>query len=560
MIKLFIEQYKVEVSMIDDLRVIKKYFGEEMMHYCRSSFPTILEQSGILSKILLDNFEPQKFLYKDLMEQGSLDEFKEYIYIIFDNTYRIKQSENICSKTPKELLESVGYDFYECHNEEEIQSFKKYYAKKEKLCTFNGDRLDRCYVFFAVKKNVEQINREDFKIPDRQDEYGTSVISIQFTRDDAHILSIKNRYNHSVPNSDATYSNNLDNIVRGLTYSFEKYYDLCQKYKGGFELLGYVKANDGKFYKYNHEINNIYYCPNNIIIDNFEIKRYLHEQYVIMDNYILDLRQKTIKLYDDKIYDNTMYDIKNINNINILNDKSSGNKKITISIVNKNDVIIEIDKLNNIVGYFNSNIEFMGNSFFPFNNSIEKLSLENLASVGNYFLSDNLSLKEVNFPKLSYVGDAFLNHSSIKELDLPELLVAGNGFLNCNVSLKKLNLPKVKRVGKYFLSHNVSLEEVDFPCLEQITGDFLSENRFLNKLSIPNLQIVGSNFLEYNESLKELNFPKLRQVGDYFLPNNSSLENINFPMLESVGNNFLESLSSNIKEQFNNLDEGFKRR
>ena len=39
------------------------------------------------------------------------------------------------------------------------------------------------------------------------------MISIQFTKDDAHTLSIKNRYNHSVNDPDATFSNNLDNII-----------------------------------------------------------------------------------------------------------------------------------------------------------------------------------------------------------------------------------------------------------------------------------------------------------------------------------------------------------
>ena len=34
-------------------------------------------------------------------------------------------------------------------------------------------------------------------------------------------------------------------------------------------IPGYTVAEDGKYYKYNYEINNIYYCPDNIIIDNF---------------------------------------------------------------------------------------------------------------------------------------------------------------------------------------------------------------------------------------------------------------------------------------------------
>ena len=81
---------------------------------------------------------------------------------------------------------------YECKTESDIQEFRKYYAPGEELCTFNGGRLNRCHVFFAVKKNVDQITRTNFLNPQRQDEYGTSVISIQFTRGKPNILSIKN--------------------------------------------------------------------------------------------------------------------------------------------------------------------------------------------------------------------------------------------------------------------------------------------------------------------------------------------------------------------------------
>ena len=86
----------------------------------------------------------------------------------------------------------AGYVLVECYNEEDIQKFRKYYAPGEELCTFKGGRLNSCRVFFAVKKNVLDIKREDFKKPKREDEYGTSVISIQFTKDETNTLSIKN--------------------------------------------------------------------------------------------------------------------------------------------------------------------------------------------------------------------------------------------------------------------------------------------------------------------------------------------------------------------------------
>ena len=249
---------------MNDLKMIKNKYGEEMMHLCRTLFPTLLEQEGLLFQILSDNFAYSKFLYNDIVNNYLEENFKNFIYSFVD----LENEEVETNKTPKELLAEAGYDLYECHNEDDIQFFKKYYAKKEEICTFDGGRLDRCYVFFAVKKNVDNIKRENFPLPRREDEYGTSVISIQFTRGDTNTLSIKNRYNHSVNNPDATFSNNLENIIPGLTKSFEDNYNLKVKNnKRELEIPNYIKASDGKYYKYNYDINNIYYCPDNIIID-----------------------------------------------------------------------------------------------------------------------------------------------------------------------------------------------------------------------------------------------------------------------------------------------------
>ena len=42
--------------MNKDLIIIKKEYGEKMMHFCRDVFATILEEEGLLSKLLLNNF------------------------------------------------------------------------------------------------------------------------------------------------------------------------------------------------------------------------------------------------------------------------------------------------------------------------------------------------------------------------------------------------------------------------------------------------------------------------------------------------------------------------
>ena len=307
---------------MDDLKLIKDKYGEKMMHFCRSAFPTILETTGLLYNLLKDHFEFSRFLYEDIENEAAFDMFRKYIYSMLNEEQATVASE----KTPKELFEELGYDFYECKTEEEIQRFKIYYKKEEELCTFSGGRLKSCHVFFAVKKDAEIIQRKDE--PKRQDEYGTSVISIQFTKGDTNTLSIKNRYNHTVSNPDATFSNCLETITPGLTDSFEKTYNLNinQNDSRSFELAGYVKANDGKYYKYNYEINNIYYCPNNIIIDNYNVIRTYEEKekYLVLDYFILDLVTKKIFEYDD-LFDPFTDSIQNIKKIDIIKDKNTQN-------------------------------------------------------------------------------------------------------------------------------------------------------------------------------------------------------------------------------------------
>lgn len=296
-----------------DLIKIKENYGETMMKLCRRLFPTILEKEGVLFNLLKSKFAFSKYIGEDILKEGIEEQFKNYIYSFFD----IHEEKIELTRTPKEILEDAGYDLYECKTDEDVNKFKKYYKPGEELCTFSESRIKYCHVFFAVKKNVNDIKRENFTEPNRQDEYGTSVISIQFTRGTTNTLSIKNRYNHRVANPDATFSNNLDNIAPGLTQSFKNEYNLNinQNKTKNFEMPNdYVLANDGKFYKFNYELNNIYYCPNNIIIDRFEvIKKYQEkEKYLILDYFIIDLVNKKIELYDNRLEDTFAKHIDNI--------------------------------------------------------------------------------------------------------------------------------------------------------------------------------------------------------------------------------------------------------
>ncbi len=502
---------------IDDLKFIKEKYGEDLSHICRTLFPTILEQPGKLSEILSSTFAFSKSIAKDYESNPDFaNEFKNIIYKKFHNKEE-KVDETILSA--KELFKQAGYTLYpECQTEADIQSFRHFYYRSdgkkikytggspepylmpEELCTFGGDRLKSCRIWFAVKDGAEKLKREDFKKPIRQDEYGTSVISIQFTRGKNSVLSIKNRYNHSVGNPDATFSNNLDNIAQGLTSAMINEFgiDLSQNSQK-FEFQDYVLANDGKYYRYNIEINNIYYCENNIIIKNFEPEQLDKSKYILCDYFIIDRSKNcTVKLYDDRIQDSFIDGFKDIESIQVEKEKDSNNQIIVFKVKNGGDIKLTINQNNQIVAYDNNNITYCSENFLYYNETLTKLNLPKLEKCGNY-------------------------------------------FLDRNKVLSKLNLPNLKQCGNYFLKQNKVLSKLDLPNLKQCGNFSLKQNKVLTELNLPNLEQCGDYFLCYNKTLTELNLPKLEQCGDYFLCSSTSLKELNLPNLIRCGDGFLDT-------------------
>ena len=499
----------------EELKKIKKVYGESFMKLCRSLFPTLLEQEGKLYEILSSSFSKNcKTLYEDIVREGLEERFKDYIYSKVD----VEDTEKmITEKTPYELLEEAGYDLTECLTEEEIQEFKKYYKPGEELCTFRGGRLDRCVVFWAVKKDAEDIDRAEFKNPKREDEYGTSVMGIQFNRQGMCTVSIKNRYNHTVNNPDATYGNDLDRIIPGLTKSFST---LLRKEYGlelnstnieQFEIPGYVVANDGKYYKYNMEIDGKYYCPGNIVIaQGGEVTSVANpEEGLLIDYFYLDKKEKKIEVCSN-IYDPFVDDLQGIERIEVV--KSEDEEVYRVIKVYLKDVeepiIIGIDKNNQIVKYENKNITKIRGNFLHSNKGLTQLEMPNLTKVGSRFLYSNEGLSQLEMPNLTQVGDSFLYH---------------------NEGLTQLEMPNLTQVGDRFLCNNEGLTQLEMPNLTQVGDSFLHYNKGLTQLEMPNLTQVGSRFLYSNEGLTQLELPNLPELKEKF----SDIIDRNIEVIES---------------------------
>ncbi len=501
-----------------DLKYLKKHYGENFAHLCRTLFPTILEEEGKLSKIISENFADSHSLYDALKESNTTSEFKNYIYSKFHINKKIE-----CKgfKSPYELFDKAGYILYpECETEEDIQKFKKYYKDNEKLCTFNGGRLDYCRVWFAVKKNVDEIKRENFKNPRRQDEYGTSVISIQYTKEGG-CLSIKNRYNHTVNNPDATFSNNLDNIIPELSDSFESVFKIeVDKDNYEFYIPNYVIGNDGKRYRYAYEVDNIYYCENNVVLDRFTPIVIDKSSKLLIDNFIVDFKEKTIKPYAKdtlnsfESFTNSLGEIKDIKIENLEN----GKKLITIIPVNGEQEEIVINKRNQIIEYKNPNVQEVGNYFLAYNKTLLNIELKNCKKVGDMFLGLNGTLKSLNLESLEVIDNHFLmNNDCLENLELKSLKYIYGNFMNINNKIKTLELPNVEFIG----------------------DEFLIGNRVLTNISLPNVLHIGSCFMNSNKGLTEINFPKVTTIENFFLMNNTSLKTLILPQIEFIGYDFM---------------------
>ncbi len=162
--------------------------------------------------------------------------------------------------TQEEIIEDfnkAGYDTLIFDDKEKIAECEKYYAAGERICTYNNlsERMDQYHMLVVIKKDIDQIQRN--KTPQRDDEYGTSILNIQIAKNGSH-MSIKNRYNHTVSECDSTLHNNLDLLIPGLQAKVLGYYNIASlnNHKSYYSKI--VNIN-GIYLKYDKEVNNVYF-------------------------------------------------------------------------------------------------------------------------------------------------------------------------------------------------------------------------------------------------------------------------------------------------------------
>ena len=472
-------------------------------------------------------------------------------FLISLKDVRIKEQAE--HKNPVELLSQAGYDAYYADTFQKQNAIRKYFARGEELCTFgDAKRFQRYHIINAVKKNVDEIKREDFKNPRREDEYGTSVISIQILKTGGFI-SIKNRYNHNVENPDNTFKSNPDNIIEGLSDAIRYFYNVDFSSQQAYLPDGYGIVN-GQVFKYNLECNNIYF-GHNFYVEKGTIYPVNKDYEFVMDNMIFNVKEKRFYSPIRFIEPNLRLLTQQVANkkLKIETYKDENNLTHHVICADGIDMFDELD--GHLCAVVLPEVEKVGDSFLSDSENLSYFSAPCLKKVGNEFLKNSHFLAEISLPNVEIVGDGFLSENyKLERIDMPKLHTTGEEFLQQNKALKTLSLPSLSYAGQYFLSENCALEEVSLPQLDCADCYFLAENEKLTHLSLPNLTDAGDFFIYANQSLESVLMPKLRRAGGSFLMSNTAIRNLSFPCLRFLGNDCMLS-NTNFVVDFPKLHE-----
>ncbi|MBD5405533.1 leucine-rich repeat protein [bacterium] len=528
--------------------IIKKQNGEHFAKAIRNYNNGIFEIPDIVNIVKYSGREAEPIL--------------PYLMSLLD--IQIKEAEY---EDPFALLKKAGYNAYYADTLEKQNAISKYFEEDEQLCTFRDEtRFERYYIINAVKENVDDIKRENFTDPSREDEYGTSVISIQIHKNGGFI-SIKNRYNHTVKHPDNTFSSNPDNIIYGLSYSLKKYFDVDFSSQKVELPDNYVFIKNQIFY-YDYEADG-YYFGDGFYMKDGEITK-VNQPEVMIDNYILNLQDKKISSILPTRPNTARYgyDVSEDYNhtaellTNELKDKPIQivkNEDKTKSILLDGEEFIRL-KGSKMIKLSLKNITKTPIKFLSYSLSLKDLDLPNVDFVGDYLLYNNKVLENINIAKAEILSECFLDkNQNLKKLDIPNVKIILNDFMRFNVyNLEYINAPMLEEIGRRFCDTNKSIRFIDFPNVKTIGHDFFKANNILESINLPEVEYIYNNFLQYNEKLEKIDFPKLFKIEDNFINNDKhNLKSVNLPSVKEIGKNFLGDQSKFKIEELNMPNIGY---
>ena len=223
----------------------------------KSMFEIIRRQNGEAFARAIRDFDSGIFEIENLPEILKFAGRNPLVLLKFLKSLKTKiKSQKVDTLDPFVLLKRAGYDAFYADNLEKQNSIRPYFKEDEELCTFiDSSRYKNYHILHCIKEGAEDIKRENYLgIEERDDSYGTSVISIQMLKTGGFI-KITNRYNHTVPGCDNTFNSNPDNIIAGLTQALQHHFDVTFSVGNVNVPNGFVFQN-GCLYQYQYEMNN----------------------------------------------------------------------------------------------------------------------------------------------------------------------------------------------------------------------------------------------------------------------------------------------------------------
>ena len=558
------QKKQLPVVVANGYDILKKKFGETASKKIRQFIPFALDYPN----------EFATFISNKIPEKEDIPFIVEHLGKRLDGLFRLETDKTIDvveenNKTPEELSKEAGYVFHRPKSVDDILVFKKDFDNGEVLCTFNnveGRERDN-FIFWLRRNDAETVlpakkltqeylsedtegsklwrnylDKNGRKNEDgsynlsgiealRQDPYGTSSMSVQIGRRNGSI-SIKNRYNHTVSNPDATFGNDLNKVIDGLNEAVFNIEGVPKKSTQELSLPDQIVSdNKGRFFRFDNEFDGIYFSKNGYMKDG-EITLIDKSSQRMIDQYLFDSKSKKITSITNIEYEYNL-GLKNINKISFEKDKID---------IKTEDGDLSIELIGGIADKVYGDITKIGNYFLSNNQTITSVDLPSNVEIKDNFLQRNLILTSINLPSNVEIGNSFLSQNLLLEsIDLPKNNFIGNGFLLNNQVLTSVNLPLNKNILNRFLNRNISLESISLPSNQTIGDNFLNNNEDLKEVDLPENQYISKSFLLSNRYLKNINLPKNKGIGAYFLYNNIVLKNIDLPSNINIGDMFLDA-------------------
>ena len=314
--------------------------------------------------------------------------------LLAENDDKTPETEPGC---PFELLDKAGYDAFHADTLELQNSITPYFKQNERLCTFNDHaRYQNYYMVHAVKKNVDSILRSAFNGKEkRQDEYGTSVISIQIHKNGGFI-SIKNRYNHTVSGCDHTFKSNPDNIIQGLSAALKNHFNVDFSTNASQLPEGFIEMKN-QIFQYHTESNGFYYGDQAWAKDGQIHTANKSAGDAMFDGFIFDNKTKTLKKIDDDDKDSFADDF---------NRTYGGNKDLHVkdgNLMLGDDIIIGAEN-SRIKTLYLPGFTTMGDFCLGFADALTSFSAPHLTTMSDYCLYSVKALTSFSAPHLTNMG------------------------------------------------------------------------------------------------------------------------------------------------------------